>query len=260
MRASEPIYGMLRHIIKRFPITAFILVCFIITWTIWFSIPGFSGDNWILIKIWVGVGIVPGLTAVFLDRFRNGWNDQDFNRRWWVTFSCVAVTVTLLLIWSLSDIGVSRGISSSEIQAPGLSFKGLIATLISAVTSGFVFATARSSKTKSMSSISYLRTKPVWLLSALFIPALLCGISVGISMLLGIRSFKLPLADESWRVWPYLLGSFLISFCCDSGGRNWLAWVPFTRTPTPVQSTDLDFDIGFDLESVAFASLFYRIV
>ena len=80
----------LRRFADSYPVTAYVLLCFLITWTVWFSIPTFAGDDWTLIKIFVGIGMGPGLAAVLLDRLRRGWNENDFTRSWWMAFSVVA--------------------------------------------------------------------------------------------------------------------------------------------------------------------------
>ena len=55
--------------VDRYPIWSFIILCFAITWGVWFTIPVFAGDNWTLIKVLTGVGVGPGLAAVLLDAF-----------------------------------------------------------------------------------------------------------------------------------------------------------------------------------------------
>ena len=58
--------------VDRYPIRSYIILCYAITWGVWFTIPVFAGDNWTLIKVLTGVGVGPGIAAVLIDRIRNG--------------------------------------------------------------------------------------------------------------------------------------------------------------------------------------------
>jgi hypothetical protein len=62
----------LKAAITRHPIISYVVLCYAITWPVWFSIPLIAGKEWTLIRIFVGIGLGPGLAAVILDYVRGG--------------------------------------------------------------------------------------------------------------------------------------------------------------------------------------------
>lgn len=55
---------------KQNPILAYILLCFGITWAVWFSAPSVAGTGWAVGKIVTGIGFGPALAAIILNRLR----------------------------------------------------------------------------------------------------------------------------------------------------------------------------------------------
>jgi membrane protease YdiL (CAAX protease family) len=204
---------MIRRFAIRFPVLSFVVFSFLFTWAIWLSIPTIAGNDWVLTKIFVGVGIVPGLVAVLLDRLRHGWNEKDFGLSWWLSFGIVFCIVIGLNILTLMDGDDLVNITSRPVNPPGLVTVGLIGSLLSGAIAGFTFASARTSSSSHLNSILSVRFKPVWWLVALLLTASLFGIGIGTTTILTGELPKFPLAGKSWSVWlPYVLRSFLFSF------------------------------------------------
>jgi len=53
----------LRDFVERRPVLAYVLLCYGITWTVWFCIPLVAGSEWTLVKILTGVALGPGLAG-----------------------------------------------------------------------------------------------------------------------------------------------------------------------------------------------------
>jgi len=203
----------LRRFADSYPVTAYVLLCFLITWSVWFSIPTVAGDDWTLIKIFTGAGIGPGMAAVLLDRLRRGWNENDFTRSWWTAFVFVAAIVIGLDIWSLmAGDGPTLALAASA-EPAGLSLVGVAGALISAALAGFVFATARSSRSKYLNSITRIRVKPYWWMVALLLPALVYTMGIGAAIIFGSQLPDPPLLGAEVAEWaPFVVRAALFTY------------------------------------------------
>ena len=212
--------------VDRYPIWSFIILCFAITWGVWFTIPVFAGDNWTLIKVLTGVGVGPGLAAVLLDRIRNGvvrWGSGA-----WTGFSVVFAIVVAIDFWSLIGGDAISAKELAAVEPPGLSVIGTIGTLLAAGIAGFVFASASVSRSHTLSSITTLRAPVIWWLVALFLPAAIFLLGMGVAAVLGSEIPAYPLAETEIRVWaPFLLRAVLFIFLVvtigeEAGWRGYL--------------------------------------
>ncbi len=197
--------------VDRYPIWSYIILCYAITWGVWFTIPVFAGDNWTLIKVLTGVGVGPGIAAVLIDRIRNGAN------RWksgaWTRFIVVFAVVVVIDIWSLIGGDAIDVKALAEAEAPGLSVIGIVGTLLAAGIAGFVFAGASVSRSPTLSSITTWRAPVNWWVLALLLPAALFVVGMGVATVLGTEIPASPLAEIDIRVWaPFLLRAILFTF------------------------------------------------
>lgn len=85
--------------IERRPVITYVVLCYAITWSVWFAIPLFAPGPWTLIKILTGIGLGPGMAAVLLDRARG--NAGPIGAKWWTYFAVVFLIVAAVNISSL---------------------------------------------------------------------------------------------------------------------------------------------------------------
>ena len=112
---------------KQNPILAYILLCFGITWAVWFSVPLLAGPEWAAGKIVTGIGFGPALAAIILNKLR-GDGGKFGTSKWWLSF---AVVFTLVGVIDLSILLTGDGITAAEFatsQPPGLTIIGVISS------------------------------------------------------------------------------------------------------------------------------------
>ncbi|MGA9421076.1 MAG: hypothetical protein WBW61_01870, partial [Rhodanobacteraceae bacterium] len=79
---------------------AYVVLCYGITWPIWFAVPLIAGSNWTMGKMVTGAGFGPALAAIVLDRVL-GTGGKIGTGKWWAYFTIVFVVVALLDLSSL---------------------------------------------------------------------------------------------------------------------------------------------------------------
>jgi uncharacterized protein len=210
----------------RYPILTYVLLCFGITWSIWFCIPLFAGADWTLIKIMLGVGLGPGLAAVFLDRLRG--TAGPVTGKWWAGFSIVFVLVAILDFSSqlTGDGGTAQEFAVA--RPPGITAVGTVGTLLSAAVCGFIFASAAASRAITLNSIIRWRVPPVWFLIALLLPTALSLASWGIALVTGATvsgPLHGGLPTGTWA--GFLLRSLLYTLLVVAIGEEvgWRGWM-----------------------------------
>jgi hypothetical protein len=55
---------------QKHPVVTFLILCYGISWSVWFAILLVTDGPWAILETLVGVGMGPGLAAVLLDRRR----------------------------------------------------------------------------------------------------------------------------------------------------------------------------------------------
>lgn len=206
----------------RYPVVAYVLLCYLITWGIWSSIPLLTDGSWIEAKVWLGVGMGPGLAAVILDRL-HGSAGAWGSRRWWMTFTVVGAIVIALNISSLltgDGIDAARFLHSDPV---GLSISGIAGSLLSAVTAGFVAASCAVSSRPTLRSILQWRVRPTLWLAALFIPA----IFIFAGRLFELDGGTVQLLSVNGDTLPYVIRSVLFTLLVVSVGEEpgWRGWM-----------------------------------
>ena len=168
---------------ERSPILTYVLLCFGIAWSVWFSIPLFAGTDWTVIKTMLGIGMGPGLAAVLLDRLRG--KAGAVTGKWWIGFSIVFVVVAAIDFSSqlTGDGDSAQGFAAA--RAPGITPAGTVGTLLSAAVCGFIFASAAASRASTLNSIVRWRVPLLWFLVALLLPAAISLLSWGIAVATG---------------------------------------------------------------------------
>ncbi len=74
------------------PVVAYVLMCFPITWSVWFLAPLLTRGDWALEKAIIGLGFGPALAAIVLDRLR-GTGARIGTRSWWALLSSAILGV-----------------------------------------------------------------------------------------------------------------------------------------------------------------------
>ena len=199
------------------PILSYLVLSYGISWAVWFCIPLVADGNWTMMKILVGVGVGPGLAAVLLDRVRG--TAGAITGRWWTYFAIVFACAAALNFWSLGA-GDARTPAASA-QSVGFTPLGVIASLLAAAVCGFIFASAATSRTETLSSITRWRAPLRWWATALFLPAAFLLISVAVAYLM---KDEIP---PMVRPLPYLIRAALFTFLVvgvgeEPGWRGWL--------------------------------------
>ncbi len=216
----------LERISKQNPILAYILLCFGITWVVWFSVKFVAGAEWAAGKIVTGIGFGPALAAIILNRLR-GDGGKFGTGKWWICFAVVFILVGLI---DLSILLAGDGITAAEFataQPPGLTMIGVISSLIAATVSGFIFASLVCSQSQRFNSIVSWRLPVRWWLVALFLPA--CWMLLG----LVITSYNggpiesvtggLPTFTWAWFILRSILFTLLVVAVGEEAG--WRGWM-----------------------------------
>lgn len=211
---------------ERSPILTYVLLCFGITWSVWFSIPLFAGTDWTVIKTMLGIGMGPGLAAVLLDRLRG--KAGAVTGKWWTGFSIVFVAVAAIDFSSqlTGDGGSAQDFAAA--RAPGITPAGTVGTLLSAAVCGFIFASAAASRASTLNSIVRWRVPLLWFLVALLLPAAISLLSWGIAVATGATVSGPLAAGMSAGTWAgYLARSLLFTIFVVAIGEEvgWRGWM-----------------------------------
>ena len=208
------------------PILAYILLCYVITWTVWFSLPLLVGRDWTLLKVTVGIGMGPGLAAILLDRVRNG--SRRIDGRWWAHFFLVALPVFAIEVLCLAT-GDARGAAEFRATvAPGITPVGLAGAAAAAAVCGFIFASAARSRDRILSSVARWRAPLRWWAVALLLPAALLGFGYLAERMLGPVPGDplmggLPATTWSWLTARAVFFTFLVVGIGEEvGWRGWM--------------------------------------
>lgn len=222
--------------ILRFPIITYVTLTILITWSVWFSIPVFTGKDWTLTKIFLGAGMGPGLAAIILDRIRGTAGKVD--RLWWNYFTVIVLAVLLL---NISSLVYGDSLKMEEFEnaiPPGISFTGIFGALLSAIVCGLIFAYAARSRSRELSSIVNTKAPLTWWLIALLLPAATALAGMGLSMLFDLELPPAPYADLPLDSWAFyvsraILFTFLVvSIGEETGWRGWMQpWMQRRYSP-----------------------------
>ena len=210
---------------ERHPVLAYLLLCFGITWTVWFCVPLIAGSDWALGKIVTGLGFGPALAAIILDRAR-GTAGEVGNRRWWTAFTVVFLIVGAI---DISTLITGDGITAqafSTAEAPGLTPVGVLSALAAAAIAGFIFASLANSRSPRLASILRGRAG-FWWLAALCLPAIwmLTGFVLARAMGAAVDSVTGGLPATTWAL--YVLRSILFTLLVVATGEEagWRGWM-----------------------------------
>ncbi len=156
---------------SKFPIVTFVLLTYVITWGVWFSLPVFSGSDWTLLSVLVGIGMGPGLAALIMDWLHNK-QPIAITRQWITAFILVFILIIIINLSSLFTGNASNPVKFSSAIAPGFSFTGVFGSMLAAGVCAFIFASCVTSKNENMRKISAMNAPVRWWCLALFMPAL----------------------------------------------------------------------------------------
>lgn len=134
-------------------------------------------------KIFVSIGLGPGLAAIALDHLRG--NRGPINARWWMHFATIFLIVAAIDVSSLLTGDARTAEEFAVAHVPGLSAIGIVGSIVAAAICAFIFASAAASRTPSLNAITRWRAPLRWWLIALFLPAALLVISFAIAKLTG---------------------------------------------------------------------------
>ena len=121
----------LKQFADEHPVLSYVLLCYGITWPIWFCVPLIAGTDWSLGKIVTGIGFGPALAVVVLDHLR-GTGAMIGSRAWWSAFIPVSAIVGAI---DVSSLVTGDAITTAEFavaQPVGLSAAGFLATVAAA--------------------------------------------------------------------------------------------------------------------------------
>jgi uncharacterized protein len=159
----------LKELTHQHPLMSYVLLCFGITWPVWFCVPLVAGADWTLGKIVTGIGFGPALAAIALDRLR-GTGAAIGSRRWTAVFLPTAFIVTCLDMSSLLTGDAISAAGMASTHATGLTFTGWISTLVAGTVSGFMVASVACSRNSRLASLLEWKLPVRWWLLALFLP------------------------------------------------------------------------------------------
>lgn len=155
---------------KNYPVISFVVLCYLISWTVWFLLPVFVGREWVLLKICLGIGMGPGLAAVILDRVLTK-KKFVIDRRWISYFAPVFLVVLAICLSMMATGEVNFPEKPIAATSPvGFSVVGVIGSILSSLVTGFIFACAATGTRSSMNSINKFKVSWVWWILAFLLP------------------------------------------------------------------------------------------
>lgn len=212
---------------ERHPVVVYVLLCYGISWPVWFAIPLVAGTDWTLVKILIGIGFGPALAAIILEHVL-GKRTKFVVHRWWTCFSVIFLIVTAINISSLITGDAPRPQGIVSIDPPGLTSIGIVGSLLAAAVCGFIFASIACSGSARFSSILAWRQPLRWWLVALFLFAAVYMLSLVITMVIGgnlPESVWSGVPVTTWVLW--LLRSTLFTLLVVAVGEEpgWRGWM-----------------------------------
>lgn len=206
-------------IIARYPVLSYLVLCYSITWTVWFSVPLAAGREWALIKIFVAVGMGPGLAAVLLDRARGTAGPIDTT--WWRRFAAVFAVVAATTISGLVTGDAPAAAELQGARPAGLTFIGLAGCLMAAAVCAFTFAAAAGSQTPALHSITRWRVPLRWWFAAALLIGVLLLVSLGIALMMD-EEIRYTAGPPWFLIRALLFTLFVVGIGEETGWRGWM--------------------------------------
>lgn len=199
----------LRGLGKKYPIISYVVLCYAISWTVWLLTPVFVGDNWALLKIYLGIGMGPGMAAVILDRVLSR-QKLNIDRRWISYFISVFIIV-LMICLSIQITGeVDFPIENISTVSPlGFSMVGVIGSILTSVIIGFIFACSATSTRASFNSIIKFKISWIWWCLAFLLPVVIFLIGHLINWITGEEQILFIVQGDRITYFKYSLRAFL---------------------------------------------------
>lgn len=218
--------GALKRFAETHPVLSYVLLCYLITWPIWFCVPLFAGTDWTLGKILTGIGFGPALAVIVLDRIR-GTGAHIGTRQWWLAFVPVFLVVGSLDISSLLTGDAISAAEFATAQAPGLTPVGLVGAILAACVAGFIFATIAGSRTPRLASLTSWPLPLRWWLVALFLPAswMLLGLAITLANGEPVEAVNRGLPTATWLLFvgrSILFTLLVVAVGEEAGWRGWM--------------------------------------
>ncbi|WNC72357.1 type II CAAX endopeptidase family protein [Thalassotalea psychrophila] len=216
----------LKECSERYPILSFTLISVGITWAVWFCVPFFAGSNWALGRILVGAGFGPALAAIFLNHLC-GPGANIGNRKWWFCFSFFSILLFGLYFSILITGDAITAEKFSTAKPVGITFTGVLGSIVSAGVGGFVIASLVVSRSNALNSISQWRISIKWWLIALLLPATWMLLGLFMAYMTGnpVEISHHGLDLQTWIL--YTTRSILLTFLVVAIGEEsgWRAWM-----------------------------------
>lgn len=216
---------VLRQASCRYPISSFLFVSFIWTWTTWFGSLLFD-DNWAIRKIITGMGFGPAIAAILLSTLR-GTPCIANSKKWWGWFS---LSFFVLVASYLSMLASGDGMTASEFKLatpPGFSTLNILLSVISAAIGAFIIAATFGAKAPVFQGSLSLKRGFKWLLIATLLPLVwhLAGL-----FLAQIQDKPVPdlLGGLDWFSWlTYSVRSVIFTLVVVAVGEEvgWRGWL-----------------------------------
>lgn len=154
----------------KYPLLSFVLLTYSITWGVWLSVPILTGADWALLKIFLGIGMGPGLAALIIDYLQNK-HTIIISRQWAIAFIPIFILLTLLNVSSLITGNASTPTKFATTTAPDLSLIGVLGSMLAASICAFIFASSMTSQNRHFHKIIAWRISARWWCFALFVPS-----------------------------------------------------------------------------------------
>jgi uncharacterized protein len=215
-----------KSLADKYPISAFLLLCFTMTWTVWLSVPAIAGTDWALGKIIVGAGFGPALAAIILAQL-NGTGCK-ITLRWW---GCFAVVFTLMVCIYCSILMTGDAITATAFQTAvpvGFSFTSVLSVILSSAMAAFIVSSLVCSRDPRLNSILSWRVPLRYWLVALFLPAswmllgLLSAHLMDSPIPLSIDGDAPELSNELFLLRSLLFTFLVVAIGEEAGWRGWL--------------------------------------
>lgn len=216
----------LQSFTQNSPILSFLILCYGITWAIWFSVPHIAGSDWAFGKIIVGAGFGPALAAIILAQL-NGSGCSLRSPRWWIYFSAVFIIICSIYT-SILISGDGITLAQFEQAVPvGFSSASIFSVIASSTVAGFIVACLVCSRNSRLNSILKWRVHARWWIVALFLPAswMLLGLFTADLVDSPIQPLRINFLAPSHTL--FLLRSVIFTFLVVAIGEEagWRAWL-----------------------------------
>jgi uncharacterized protein len=218
--------GKLKLLALSYPISAFLLLCFGITWAVWFSVPAIAGSNWAFGKIIVGAGFGPALAAIILAQL-NGTGNIKCSAKWWLWFAAV-FSIMCLIYASILLTGDAITAKAYETAQPvGVSLASVLSCIVSAAVASFIVACLVCSADNRLNAILKWRVPLIYWCVALLLPAswMLAGLMTANLLQSPVQAISgnLPVLTHA----AYILRSVVFTFLVVAIGEEagWRAWL-----------------------------------